>query len=269
LRIKRSDTDYWYEIYGEGETIVLLHGFTGSTDTWSHYLQQYQSTFKIILIDLPGHGKTVTESPITMEQCCEDIHAILAENQVETFHLVGYSMGGRIALTYAMLYQHQLQSLVLESASPGLELVEEREERIKQDELLATKIEQEGLELFIDYWENIPLFTSQKQLLPSIQERIRKERLSQTEEGLALSLRSMGTGSQPSWWAKLSNLNTPVLLLAGELDKKFVAINKRMQKRLQNSTLKIISNTGHAIHVEQAEIFGKIVEEFILEVSNT
>lgn len=269
MRAEIRDASYWYEVYGEGETIVLLHGFTGSTKTWSTFIDTYQSQFKIIVIDLPGHGKTVTPSIISMEQCCHDIHAILTEIGVEAFHLVGYSMGGRTALSYCMLYPDRIKSLVLESASPGLKTKEERNTRIANDEKLARMIEQDGIEAFINFWENIPLFQSQQKLSVAKKEALRIERLSHTKEGLIISLKGMGTGSQTSWWNALSKFEKPVLLLVGEMDKKFMNINKEMNKVFQNSDILVCNNVGHAIHVEVPEFFGKIVEEFVLKISNT
>ncbi|WP_010097119.1 2-succinyl-6-hydroxy-2,4-cyclohexadiene-1-carboxylate synthase [Ornithinibacillus scapharcae] len=257
------DSSYWYEVHGEGEALVLLHGFTGSTQTWNHIIQTFRSSFQIIVIDLPGHGKTVSHSPISMEQCCTDIRTLLVEIGIDSCHMIGYSMGGRTALSFSMLYPDMVKSLVLESASAGLDLEEDRHSRRTNDEKLAQKLEREGLESFIDFWESIPLFESQKNLSLETQNEIRKERLSQNVEGLAMSLRSMGTGSQPSWWPKLSLFNKPVLLIAGELDSKFVSINKRMHEALPQSQLTIVKQAGHAIHVEQPEFFGKIIEMFI------
>lgn len=262
------DSNYWYEVYGEGEAVVLLHGFTGSTQTWNQFVQTYQSSFKIIVIDLPGHGKTESPSPVSMKQCCHDIRALLKEIGINSCYLIGYSMGGRTALSFSMSYPDMVKSLVLESASPGLELEEERNSRRKSDEKLAQKLEQEGLESFINFWESIPLFESQRSLPLNSQSKIREERLSQEKEGLAMSLRYMGTGSQPSWWSKLSTLNIPILLIVGELDSKFLSINKRMNEALPHSQLSIVKQAGHAIHVEQPEFFGKIVEMFILPERN-
>ena len=264
MRTVLRDASYWYEIHGDGEPVVLLHGFTGSTVSWNRFIEAYKDKFKLFVIDLPGHGKTITPSPLSMEQCCQDIHDILLEHGIRTFHLLGYSMGGRTALSYATLYQSQLKSLVLESATPGLELAEEKQSRMEHDEHLALRIEQDGVESFINFWENIPLFESQKKLPEEVRKSIREERLSQTNEGLALSLRCMGTGSQTSWWQSLQEIKVPALLIVGELDQKFIRINNRMKKSLVNSEFIVVQNAGHAIHVERPEFFGKIVEEFVL-----
>ncbi|MUK90044.1 2-succinyl-6-hydroxy-2,4-cyclohexadiene-1-carboxylate synthase [Ornithinibacillus sp. L9] len=267
MKFNIGDATYWYEIHGIGEPVVFLHGFTGSSQTWSPLVHNLKSKFQIVTIDLPGHGKTKINSPRTMEACCHDLNQLFQHLSLESVHLVGYSMGGRTALSFAMLYPGLIKSLILESASPGLALQQERHNRRANDEKLAERIEKEGLESFVDFWENIPLFNTQKQLPSNKQKIIRDERMSHTEKGLACSLRHMGTGSQPSWWNELSNFHKPVLLMAGEYDHKFVKINERMKESLSNSDLRIIKNAGHAIHVEQAEIFGKIVTEFILQNS--
>lgn len=259
-----QDATYWYEIHGAGVPLVMLHGFTGSTATWKQFINTYKGKLQIITIDLPGHGKTSTASSRSMVACCQDLKALFHYLQLDTFHLLGYSMGGRTALSYAMIYPEQVQSLVLESASPGLATSEEQRNRADKDEKIARRIETEGLNAFVDFWEEIPLFASQKHLSESIQQAVRSERLDQTEQGLASSLRSMGTGKQPSWWVKLYQLTIPVLLLAGSYDHKFIQMNQAMNKRLPTSTFETIEQAGHAIHVEQSDIFGKIVMAFIL-----
>lgn len=263
MKFAIDDAVYWYEIEGEGEPIVLLHGFTGSTSTWSHFIKVNRKTYQLITIDLPGHGKTTMKKPRTMEQCCMDLQRLLLHLSLPSFHLVGYSMGGRTALAFSLHCADMVKSLTLESASPGLKTLDEREKRIKQDEKLARKLEREGLDSFIDYWETIPLFTSQQRLPNAVKQAIRNERLAQSEQGLAASLRFMGTGKQSSYWHKLHLFQRPVLLLVGEKDSKFIRINEEMNELFPNSELTVVKEVGHAIHVEQPAIFGKLVMEFI------
>lgn len=92
-----DDDTYWYEIHGEGIPVVMLHGFTGSTSTWQNFISDCQKDLQIITIDLPGHGKTRTNSPKTMEECCQDLKRLFQYLKVDNFHILGYSMGGRTA----------------------------------------------------------------------------------------------------------------------------------------------------------------------------
>ncbi|MEI3605451.1 2-succinyl-6-hydroxy-2,4-cyclohexadiene-1-carboxylate synthase [Pseudogracilibacillus sp. SE30717A] len=263
--LKINDATYSYTIQGEGETLVLLHGFTGSSMTWEDCVKKWARHFKVITIDLPGHGKTATKSLRTMEAFCEDLKTLLITMNIESAHILGYSMGGRTALTFALLYPEMVRSLILESASPGLKTKEEQEKRMETDALLAEQIMVNGVLDFVYYWENIPLFKSQKQLPAKVREKIRTERLSHRPEGLAESLLFMGTGRQKSNWGQLPDLNKPVLLIVGEVDQKFVSINEKMKNKFPQAKLEIVKKAGHAVHVEQVEKFVKIVREFIKE----
>src|SRR5690606_8543487 len=111
----------------------------------------------------------------------------------------------------------------------------------------------------VDYWENIPLFETQKKLPDAQREQLRVQRLQNSPNGLANSLRGMGTGVQPSLWDDLHKLNIPVALIAGEQDTKFVSIAQNMHRKISHSTLHIVRNAGHTIHLEQAEKFAQIL----------
>jgi len=257
---------YHVEVVGEGEPIVFLHGFTGDLTTWYQITRMLRNRYKCVLIDLIGHGKT--DSPegflrYNLETVSQDIMQILDVLHITKTHLLGYSMGGRLALATAVLFPTRIASLILESSSPGLRTEKERAERRNSDELLASQIEKDGVERFIDYWENIPLFASQKTLTREQQQEIRKQRLGNNPVGLANSLRGMGTGAQLSYWERLHEIHVPTLLICGELDQKFCTIAKEMSTRIQTAKVEKVEDTGHAIHVEQPQFFGKIVDEFV------
>lgn len=127
-------------------------------------------------------------------------------------------------------------------------------------------MEEEGLEAFIEFWENIPLFHSMQTLPEETKNEIRRQRNRNSIVGLSNSLRGMGTGAQPSWWEHLSQLKVPVLLLTGELDEKFVRIAEMMYSHIKEAQSVNILGAGHAIHVEQPEKFGKIVSGFLSKI---
>jgi 2-succinyl-6-hydroxy-2,4-cyclohexadiene-1-carboxylate synthase len=258
---------YWIEQAGRGAPLLLLHGFTGSSQTWQSLMKVWSHQFHVISIDLPGHGKTVMNEPFSMESFCLDLTKILATLKLKKVHLLGYSMGGRTALSFTILYPEYVQSLILESASPGLKTEDERQLRIQQDKKLINMLKQKGIEAFVQHWENIPLFASQKKLTKEVQNQLRQKRLQQKTTGLIQSLTFMGTGIQPSWWDKLKEITIPTLLMAGEIDQKFININKEMYKLMPNATLEVVPKAGHTIHVEVPEKFVKIVSDFIIKSS--
>lgn len=259
------------EVFNDGakNTLVLLHGFTGSTKTWHHVVKELPTSVKVIAIDLIGHGQSTAPQTIdaySMEAQIQLLEDLFEQLVVQSFTLVGYSMGGRVALSYTARFPKRVTQLILESASPGLEGQAERLARKNADDALADKIVHNGLQSFIEKWENIPLFATQKQLSPIIQAEIRNERMMQREIGLANSLRGMGTGVMPSLWNELQHLAMPVTLITGELDQKFIALNEQMQQQLPNAKHILVPAVGHAIHVENPTKFATIVKETISQI---
>ncbi|MFP7492155.1 2-succinyl-6-hydroxy-2,4-cyclohexadiene-1-carboxylate synthase [Terribacillus saccharophilus] len=248
------------------DTLLLFHGFTSTHGTWLPFMDSWSEAYRVIAVDMPGHGQTSILDDQTMDRFTDDIAAFLDEHDIDKIKLLGYSMGGRAALSFACRYPDRVSGMLLESASPGLRTAEERLARQQQDERLASRLEEEGVSQFVDFWENIPLFETQKSLPDSIQKAIREERLSQQASGLAQSLRTMGTGKQDSNWDKLDSLKTQVTLVTGAYDRKFVGINQEMEKQLPAADLHIVAEAGHCVHVEQPRIFDKIVRRYLLHV---
>jgi 2-succinyl-6-hydroxy-2,4-cyclohexadiene-1-carboxylate synthase len=254
------------EKWSSRATLVLLHGFTGSAIAWEDISIDLASLgLHVVALDMLGHGQSDAPADAgrySMEHCQKDILAALQILGVERGEaiLLGYSMGGRIALYCA--FAGYFRALILESASPGLATSVERQQRRASDEALATRIERDGVEAFIDYWRKIPLFASQQQLAVEQREELHAQRLTNRAQGLANSLRGVGTGVQPELYTSLPTLNLPVLLLAGELDSKFCTIAQQMASQLPQARLQIIPGAGHTIHLEQPEAFVTCVGEF-------
>ena len=247
-------------------TIVLLHGFTGSTTSWGRHLHTFaRSGFRVIALDMLGHGQS--DAPVdlqrySIEHCEADILAALEELGVRKGKsiLLGYSMGGRIALYTA--FSSFFRALILESASPGLAEPQERLQRRHSDEQLADRIERDGIEAFVAYWEHLPLFASQQRLPYEQQQVLHKQRIDNRPIGLANSLRGVGTGVQPALQERLATLTIPVLLIAGILDSKFCAIAQDMACALPNAQVHIVPDAGHTVHLERPEVFDRVVIDF-------
>ncbi|MDK2820228.1 MAG: 2-succinyl-6-hydroxy-2,4-cyclohexadiene-carboxylate synthase [Clostridia bacterium] len=265
--LKLNDINYYVNVHGKGFPLLLLHGFTGSSENWHPFIKFWEHSFQLIMVDIIGHGKT--ESPdnakrYSMDYVTDDLLELLNKLDLDKINLLGYSMGGRLALSFAIKYPNRVHRLILESTSPGLQSLNERKERMIRDEKLAERIMSQGIEAFVDYWEAIPLFASQNKLSKEKKTALKKQRLCNSTIGLANSLRGMGTGIQPSWWEHLADLNIPTLLLVGELDKKYCQIARLMCNKLPNSELKVIKNTGHNVHLEEPQIFSQIVLHYLL-----
>lgn len=239
-----------------GPAIVLLHGFTGSAAAWGHFGERLATACQIVSVDIVGHG--ASDSPATVDHyrmvlAVEDVVAAVAAVGFQRATWLGYSMGGRLALHVAVAHPEAVERLVLIGASPGIERESERLERVHADELLADQIERDGVEAFIDYWERVPLFTSQRHLPPAVRDTIRAGRLKNRARGLANSLRGMGAGAQEPLHGRLQELCLPALLLAGESDAKYVAIAAAMGEAIPGARAIVIPGAGHAAHIEQPD----------------
>ncbi len=250
-----SDDPLAADVRGEGEpALLLLHGFTGSGAAWGDYLLSSLSPHrKVLAVDLPGHGREGTAPVSGFPEALDRLEATLTAHSVTRADWVGYSMGGRIALAAAVERPNRVRRLVLESASPGLRAPDEQRARRARDEELATWIEAEGMEAFVEYWTSQPLFRTWDRLTPRQVEEERSRRMKQTPQGMAAALRGLGTGVQPSYWDRLPELENPTLLLTGALDTKFMRIGEEMAASIRESVHRSVPEAGHAVHLEAPE----------------
>jgi 2-succinyl-6-hydroxy-2,4-cyclohexadiene-1-carboxylate synthase len=256
------------ETSGSGAPLVLLHGFMGSARTWDAHLPTFAGRYQVIAPDLLGHGLSAAPADSAryrMACCIADLAAILDHYRLDRVHLLGYSMGGRVALSFTVAHPERVASLILESASPGLADPEERRKRVTADEALAERLERDGLAAFVDNWEQLPLFASQRHLPAQTRAALRSQRMQNNAGGLANSLRGMGTGAQPSLWDRLAGVAMPTLLVVGALDPKFVDIGQAMAQRLPQARLTIVPGAGHTVHLEQPAAFERLVLDHLAE----
>jgi 2-succinyl-6-hydroxy-2,4-cyclohexadiene-1-carboxylate synthase len=264
--IDLTGTNHNVATAGEGPPLMLLHGFTGGAASWGLLQPALAPRHKLIMPDLLGHGASSSpEDPsrYRIERCVGDLIAILDSLKVQRTHLLGYSMGGRVALATAIYHPERIASLILESASPGIASSAGREARVASDNELANFIEREGIEAFVARWERIPLFSSQERLPEAVRVRLRNQRLDNNRAGLANSLRGLGTGVQTPLWERLGELRMPCLIMAGELDVKFVEIATRMAAAIAGAQIAVVSDAGHTVHMEQPEAFTRLLLDFI------
>jgi len=267
MRLAVNDITLNIELYGVDRTLLLLHGFTGSVAAWAELVARLASHCRIIAVDLIGHG--LSDAPADparyrMERCVADLLALLDALEIAQTNVLGYSMGGRVALQLAAAAPARVGALVLESSSPGLADPAERQARIAADEALADSIERDGLAAFVERWKRLPLFASQAVLPAEIRARLHAQRMRNNPQGLANSLRGMGAGRQSSLWDRLPQLHIPTLLITGELDQKYCVIAEQIAQALPNARKVGVPNAGHTVHLEQPDIFAATVLEFLL-----
>jgi 2-succinyl-6-hydroxy-2,4-cyclohexadiene-1-carboxylate synthase len=257
--------------HGQGPALVLLHGYTGRGSDLDGLASVSAAEFEVLVPDLPGHGASaarVLEDGYDFDACIDDLVATLDATGHQRAHWLGYSMGARLALGCAVRHPERVASLVLIGGRAGIEDEGEREARRLTDLALAGRIEAGGIESFVDEWLAQPLFDSQRRLGEAFLAAQRRARLDNDPRALAAALRVLGPGAQPPLHEALAGVRVPVLLVAGELDRKFVPLAHALASRLPQAEVCEIPNAGHAVHLEHPEALERAVHDFLRRFSD-
>jgi len=237
----------------------------GNAQEWNEIIAILERDFECLAPDLPGHGSALvpeTEPFPDMQRTAERVAQYLPEHRIQRYSLIGYSMGGRVALYMALRHPQHIERLVLESASPGLREAQARDERRKNDEALARRLETEEFQSFLREWYTQPLFDSLR-TDPARFEHLIAQRLHNDPAQLARSLRAIGLGAQPSLWDEIPNLAIPTLLLAGALDHKFCSIAHAIAEQTPSAHVQLIPHSSHNTHYEQPNLFAQALRRFL------
>lgn len=210
--------------------------------------------YRALAPDIRGHGEASERSPVELAAVLADLEAQLDPGST----LVGYSMGGRLALHLAAEQRDQVGRLILIGASPGIAEQDERAARRAADEQLASEIERLSIEQFARRWARTPVLAG---LPPETAERAHADRLRNTPQGLARALIGLGTGALPSLWDRLGEIAMPVVLVVGEGDQKFREIASRMAAGLPDAQIVVVPGVGHAVHLEAPEQVAEIIAD--------
>lgn len=248
---------------GQSTTPLLaLHGFTGCALDFYFFSQHTSDLLSWWAPDLIGHGKSPAPEDIAAYTTSAHIHYLdqIAEKIGEPFILLGYSMGGRLALQYALERPELISKLILVGTTPGIIDPKERKSRMQNDEALALSILSDGIEIFLKKWQEQPLIKTQSNIPHSLYKDMLLRKHQNTPLGLANSLRAMGTGSMQPLWNKLNYLKCPVTLLTGETDSKFFEIAKQMKNSAPSMAHEVIPSAGHAAIWENPNYFNSFLK---------
>jgi 2-succinyl-6-hydroxy-2,4-cyclohexadiene-1-carboxylate synthase len=246
---------------GDGERVVLVHGFTQTGRSWEAVRALLAVDREVVTLDLPGHGHSVG---VDVDDLDDAGRLVVACGGRASY--VGYSLGGRVCLALALDQPHLVSALVLVSATAGIEDVQERAARRRGDDQLADRLDPPaarggGLEVeqFMSAWLSQPLFG---RLAPG--DTGMAARLENTAAGLAASLRAAGTGTMAPVWDRLGELTMPTLVVAGAEDEKFAALASRLAGAIgANAELALVAGCGHAVPLEAPAEFARLVGDFL------
>ncbi len=243
--------------------VIFLHGFMGTGREWMPIIEPFSDDILGIAPDLPGQGRTSGDlTQLTFISLARALAAFVEEFCAQQPLLVGYSMGGRIALYTALMYPEVFSGLILESSSPGIEEEQEKQDRRELDGRRAEQLRQLGMEGFLREWYKLPVYDSLKNR-PNLIEKIIEKKKVGDADSLAEVIVRLSPGIQPSLWNRLPQWRNPTLLIAGEQDTKFSDIARRMAALMPTADLRIIPDAGHIVHLENQLEFVTALKFFL------
>lgn len=243
--------------------VLALHGFTGRGSDFAILQPWVPATLEAP--DLVGHGPVSwprEDALWTLKGEARRIAALANMHQA----VLGYSMGGRLALQLAVDHPGCVSALILIGATPGIRTAAERASRVEADAQRAAYISEVGVVPFLDTWAQHPVIRSQQSIPTPVRETLRRARAESSAAGLARSLTGMGTGAMADLWGHLPALSMPVLLITGALDEKFSAIATEMASILPRARHIQVPGAGHCAHLERPEATGALIGRFLTDL---
>lgn len=236
--------------------LVCLHGSFGQGSDWQRFVEA-AGRARAFTPDLPAHGSRPHERAASLEAIADE----LARDLPEACDVVGYSLGGRLALALAHAHPSRVRSLVIESANPGLDEPARSLRRTldgtRADELVANP------RAFLESFWQLPLFETFREhprFVSEVEQRI--ERAERDPEALGASFRELSVGRQADYFERAADFDVPLLFVAGERDPKYRAIGARFAERVRGASLVVVPGAGHNVHFEAPERFRELVTAF-------
>lgn len=248
------------------DVIVALHGFSGCGRDFEVVTESSSDGYTWYAPDLIGHGESDSPTALneyTINAMISDLDSMLGHCKIKNPVIMGYSMGGRIALQYAIERPGSIRALILIGATAGINDNRERESRRRADNELADKIVNSEIESFAINWECKPVIATQNLIPEPYRKAIKERRRLNQPIGLANSLRGFGTGVMNPVWIKLNTINCPLLLVTGDLDEKFTRLAEKMQNEISLACHVSIPLVGHATHLESPDLFAEALGTFL------
>jgi pimeloyl-ACP methyl ester carboxylesterase len=240
-----SEGRFIEEFGGQGETLILVHGLGGSTNTWYPQAQILKRDLKAIAYDLPGSGRTPVRDDVTIESLVADLHEVVEQSGAARVHLGGHSLGTIICQHYAARYPDRVASLALVGAFP-----EPPEPARKALRDRAAKVRAEGMAAIADAIVTAGTSDDTKANSLVAASFVRESIMAQPAEGYARACEALAGLSR----ANLSEWQGPALLLTGDQDRTSPPdTGSALAANIQGAEFRVLDGCGHWATIERAK----------------
>jgi len=247
------------QISGNGPTVVFIHGYCESMSIWHRFEAALSKQFQVVLIDLPGHGKSaLRKSDFTIDDIADEVHAFLAIKNIDKFFVIGHSLGGYIALALADLYSDSLLGFGLFQSSTFADDAQKKRIRDK----VIKYIQENGVASFTDTFVPTLFAQTNKKRLAHEIEALKKEAAQTRSQAVIGFANAMKT--RPDRTHIFSNFNKPIFILAGEKDEAVpLQVSNRMIAKLKNGDSLVLPGAGHNGFYENKKESLEFVKKFL------
>jgi Predicted hydrolases or acyltransferases (alpha/beta hydrolase superfamily) len=261
MKIKANGIQMNYELSGKGKNLVLIHGFTDNLNMWFNQVPEFSKQYQVLTYDVRGFGQTEkTQGPHSMDLFADDLQGLLKALGLRSACVLGYSMGGRIALEFCMKYPQQATGLVLANSVVGAPTTPEREERTK---MMIEMIQGGNNEIISEIMTVNSFSPGFKENDPATFNQYKAIKLQNDPSGYLPVMMAMGAAAQVT--VDLDRVKCPVLMLAGTADNFMPpSVAEEMHKKLKGAVLKTFP-TGHIAAIEAPQAFNETVLAFLKE----
>jgi len=263
MRIKANGISMNYAVTGNGRWLTLIHGAGDNLEAWWNQIPAFSRHYRVLTYDVRGYGQTETPSgEYTTDILVQDLHELLKALGIRETYVLGYSMGGRLAVGIALSHPEMVRALIM--ANSGVAPIQRDEEQMKEmmrmREQRMKTVEEQGLEPIMDESTAMVFSPGWPEKNREVFEHYKRTRLKNDPKAYLTAMRAMVWGAPPP---DVSGLKCPTLIIGGEKDGLMGAESARASQELMpGSQLKVMA-TGHASAIEKPEEFNSTVLEFL------
>lgn len=259
MKIKANGIEMNYEMSGKGNCLVMIHGFTDNLNLWYNQVAPFSENHRLLTYDVRGFGKTeVREATYSMGLFAEDLRAVLEALGIESACVLGYSMGGRIALEFALAYPEMTTGLILANSGIGETPSREMQER---RQMMVEVLREGDIEVISELMTEASFSPGLKERNPAAYEKYKSIKM-QNDPGEYLAVMQAIVGAIDSP-ADFGSLRCPALIIPGDRDGFMdVSVGEAMRDAIPDAEMHVLP-TGHAAAIEEPEAFNRIVLGFL------